>query len=66
MKMDSRKYSYYTIKNAHKTLWRKRTYVASFVEYQSTVKLVYNDHTRDPDFEAVVDRWSLLRGNIML
>jgi len=26
------------------------------------VKPVYNDHLRDPEFEAVVERWSLFRG----
>jgi len=34
--------------------------------YGYTVKLVYNDHPRDPEFLAVVDRWSLFRGNLML
>jgi len=32
----------------------------------NTVKLVYNDHPRDPEFVAVVDRWSLFRGSFML
>ena len=31
-----------------------------------TVKPVYNDHPQDPNFVAVVDRWSLFRGNFML
>jgi len=31
-----------------------------------TVKLVYDDHPRDPEFVAVVDRWSVFRGNSML
>ncbi len=30
------------------------------------VKPVYNDHPRDPNFVAVVDRWSLFRGRFML
>ncbi len=32
----------------------------------STVKLVYNDHPRDPKFVAVVDRLSLFRGRFTL
>ncbi len=31
-----------------------------------TVKPVYNDHSRDPKFAAVVDRWLLFRGSLML
>ncbi len=31
-----------------------------------TVKLVYNDHPWDPEFVAVIDRWSLFRGSFML
>ncbi len=31
-----------------------------------TVKSVYNDHSWDPKFVAVVDRWSLLRCSFML
>ena len=31
-----------------------------------TVKPVYNDHRWDPKLVAVVDRWSLFRGNFML
>jgi len=31
-----------------------------------TVKLVYSDHPRDPEFVAFVDRWSLYRRNFML
>jgi len=27
---------------------------------------VYNDHPRDPEFEAVVDRWPLFIGIFML
>ncbi len=30
--------------------------------FPSTVKLVFNDQTRDPKFLAVVDSWSLLIG----
>ncbi len=33
---------------------------------ESTVKLVYNDHPRDPKFVAVVDRCSLFRGRFMI
>jgi hypothetical protein len=29
---------------------------------QNTVKPVYNDHPWDPEIVAVVDRWSLFRG----
>ncbi len=32
----------------------------------NTVKLVYNDHPRDPELVAVVVRWPLFRGNFML
>ena len=32
--------------------------------FQNTVKLVYNDHPRDPKIVAVVDRWSLFRGHL--
>ncbi len=35
-------------------------------EFACTVKLVYNDHPRDPKFVAVVDRWSLFRGSVTL
>ncbi len=31
----------------------------------STVKPVYNDHTRDPKIVAIVDRWSLFRGHFV-
>ena len=34
--------------------------------FLNTVKPEYNDHPRDPKFEAVVDRWSLFRGSFML
>jgi hypothetical protein len=30
-----------------------------------TVKPVYNDHPRDPKIVAVVDRWSLFRGQLL-
>ena len=30
-----------------------------------TVKPAYNDHSWDPKFVAVVDRWSLFRGSLM-
>ncbi len=29
---------------------------------ENTVKLVYNEHPRDPEFVAVIDRWLLLTG----
>ncbi len=32
-----------------------------FLYFQYTVKLVYNDHRRDPKFVVVVERWSLMR-----
>jgi hypothetical protein len=32
--------------------------------HQGTVKPVYNDHPWDPEIVAVVDRWSLFRGNL--
>jgi hypothetical protein len=32
----------------------------------NTVKLVYNDHSRDTKFVAVVDRWSLFKISFML
>ncbi len=32
----------------------------------TTVKLVCNDHPRDPKFVAVVDKWSLFRGTSLL
>ena len=35
-------------------------------EFDCTVKLVYNDQPWDPKIGAVVDRWSLFRGNLML
>ncbi len=38
----------------------------SFANLVTTVKPVYNDHSRDPEFMAVVDRWSLFKGNFML
>ncbi len=38
----------------------------SYFEEKSTVKLVYNDHPRAPEFVVVVDRWSLFQGNFML
>jgi len=31
-----------------------------------TVKPVYNDHPRDPEFVVVVDRWSQSRDGFML
>ena len=31
-----------------------------------TVKPVYNDHPRDPEFVAVVERWSLFNGSFIL
>ncbi len=31
-----------------------------------TVKPVYNNHPRDTEFVAVVERWSLFRGSFML
>jgi hypothetical protein len=31
----------------------------------NTVKPEYNNHPRDPKFVAVLDRWSLFRGNFM-
>ncbi len=34
-------------------------------EIEYTVKLVYNDHPRDPKFVAVVVRWSLFRGRFI-
>ena len=33
-------------------------------EFDCTVKLVYNDHLRDPKIVAVVVRWSLFRGHL--
>ena len=36
------------------------------VFYSCIVKPVYNDHPRDPEFVAVVDRWPLFRGSFML
>ncbi len=42
------------------------TIVLNLNEFKCTVKPVYNDHFRDPKFVAVVDRWSLFRGSIML
>ncbi len=32
--------------------------------FRVTVKLVYNDHTLDPEIVAVVDRWSLCSGHL--
>jgi len=29
-----------------------------------TVKLVYNDHPRDPKLLSVIDRWSLFGGHL--
>ncbi len=35
-------------------------------KYSNKVKSVYNDHPRDPKFVAVVERWSLYRGSLIL
>ncbi len=32
--------------------------------FQSTVKLVFNDHHWEPNIVAVVDKWSLFRGQL--
>jgi hypothetical protein len=45
--------------NINKTSSKKGFYIA-------TVKLVYNDHPRDPKLVAAVDRWLLFRGSFML
>jgi len=38
----------------------------ALLENSCTVKPVYNDHPRDPEFVVVVDRWPLIRGSFML
>jgi hypothetical protein len=50
------------------TIEKNCTYIFYFVifSFPCTVKLVYNDHPRDPKLVAVVDRWSLFRGSFML
>jgi hypothetical protein len=40
--------------------------VVSFSSAHNTVKPVYNDHPWDPEFMAIVDRWSLFRGTLIL
>jgi len=35
------------------------------VLFIKTVKFVYNDHHLDPWFVAIVDRWSLFRGDFV-
>jgi len=41
---------------------RKGSFAFNF--FQNTVKLVYNDHPRDPKIVAVMDRWSLFGGHL--
>ncbi len=37
---------------------------ATNMKKSSTVKLVHNDHPRNPKVVAVIDRWSLFRGHL--
>jgi len=55
------KYLYANIEKGYKVRSDK---VRTF--FWTTVKLVYNYHPWDPKFVAVVDRWSLLRGSLLL
>ena len=34
--------------------------------FQTSVNPLYNNHSRDHNFVAVVDKWSLFRGSFML
>ncbi len=44
-------------------IWKDKTLL---INITYTVKLVYNDHSRDLKYVVVVDRWSLFRGSFML
>ncbi len=40
--------------------------IPAFWREKSTIKLVCNDHPRDPKIVAVIDRWSLFGGRLCL
>jgi len=63
MRISEDRLDYYDTGNTH-THTNTHTYI--MIQDTCTVKLVYNDHPRDPEFLAVVDRWSLFRGNFIL
>ena len=52
---------------AHKTTFKIIfPIIGCSASFESTVKLVYNDHPLDSKFMAIVDRWSLFIGSIGL